>query len=126
MHVNFPGLHGRQSGSETRKIHQQWARVVVHLTFYGLIFLECALGIWMIGLLGKDLTIGIWHFPLSITPDLQLVYSNVLQWHAAVALSLAVLIGIHSLAALYHYYALHDQLLNNMNIFRRSHSVGNT
>lgn len=118
-------ITGRRSGSETHKIHQQWARMV-HLAFYGLIFLEGALGIWMIGLLGKDLTIGIWHLPLPVSPDPQFVFSSVLLWHAAVALSLAALIVIHSLAALYHHYVLRDQVLNNMNPFRGRHSVDKT
>ncbi|MBU2739674.1 cytochrome b [Acidithiobacillus concretivorus] len=106
-------ITGRRSGAGAQPNHQLCAKMV-HGAFYVLIFVECAIGIWMMGLLGKGLTILAWHMPLPITPDPHFAFSTVLQWHAAVALTLAYLIVIHSLAALYHHYMLRDHTLTRM------------
>ncbi|MDX5936219.1 cytochrome b [Acidithiobacillus thiooxidans] len=106
-------ITGRRSGAGAQPSHQLWAKMV-HGAFYGLIFVECAIGIWIMGLLGKGLTILAWHMPLPITADPHFAFSTVLQWHAAVALTLAFLIVIHSLAALYHHYVLRDHTLTRM------------
>ena len=104
---------GRRSGEGTPQIHRRWARLV-HGSFYILIILECSVGIWMMGLLGKGLTIGFWHWRLPIAPDPALVFHSILQIHAAIALAMAVLIVIHSAAALYHHYVLRDDTLIRM------------
>jgi cytochrome b561 len=104
---------GRRSGEGTALLHRRLARLV-HTAFYVLIFLECCVGILMMGLLGKGITILFWHWNIPITPDPKLVFQDILQIHAAIALILAGLIVIHSIAALYHHYILRDDVLVRM------------
>ena len=104
---------GRVSGHGTDLKTRLLARLV-HFSFYSLIFLECGIGIWMMGLLGLGMQILWWHFPLPITPDKSLVFSEIIQLHALVALVLAGLIVMHASAALYHHFVLRDHVLRNM------------
>jgi len=112
---------GRHSGEGTITMHRRLAKLV-HGAFYSLIFLECAIGIWMMGLLGKGLTIFIWHWSLPIVRDPHLVSHTILQLHALIALFLAGLIVIHSIAALYHHFILRDEVLLRMLPRLRTHT----
>ncbi|APZ44415.1 cytochrome b [Acidihalobacter ferrooxydans] len=102
-----------RSGNGLNALNARLAEAV-HVLLYGLIFIQSAVGIWMMGLLGKGLWFFAWHVALPIHPNPVLVFREVLPIHAAIAESLAGIIMLHTVAALYHHFVLHDDVLRRM------------
>lgn len=99
--LGLPGLQAKLAG---------W----MHAGLYALIVGEALLGLWLVGLRGKGLTLIVWHVPLPVRPDPQIIFHGAMQFHALLALSLAALIVGHALAALYHHFVLRDSVLRRM------------
>ncbi|APZ43073.1 cytochrome b [Acidihalobacter ferrooxydans] len=106
-------IEGRRPADGLSKRQAQLAGMM-HAALYLLIFIQSALGIWMMGLLGRGLTLFFWHVGLPITADPRLVFGGVLQIHAAVAALLAFAIVVHALAAFHHHFVLRDNVLRHM------------
>lgn len=110
-------IEGRRPADGLSKRQAQLAGMM-HTALYLLIFIQSALGIWMMGLLGSGLTLFFWHVGLPITADPRLAFRGVLQIHAAVAALLAFAIVGHTLAAFYHHFVRRDNVLRDMLFWR--------
>lgn len=107
-------IDGRRSGHGLSSMQARLAGIV-HAALYLLILAESFLGIWIMGLTGAGLSFFFWHIGLPIAPDPQLVYSGgLMQIHAFVAGTLAMLITGHAVAAMHHHFILGDDVLRRM------------
>ena len=112
-------LEGRRSGHGLAPAQARLA-AWMHAALYFLILAECALGVWIVGMLGTGLTFFFWHIPLPVRPDPQAVFEGGwMQVHAAIAAALASAAVLHALAALHHHYVLGDDVLRRMLPWRR-------
>lgn len=91
---------------------------VVTASLYGLLLAMPVLGYLILNAAGTAPALGGWELPRLIgeQPDLA---DRLEQWHETIAVAGYWLIGLHTLAALYHHHIRHDNTLLRMSPRRR-------
>jgi len=91
-----------------------WAARAAHLSLYGLLVAQAALGILFRWAEGEPLQVfGLFTLPAAFAPDRDLARS-LIGLHNTVAWVIIALAGLHAAAALVHHYVLKDGVLRRM------------
>lgn len=97
---------------------QRFSASAVHGGLYGLILAVPLLGWTYSSAAGFPVVLfGLWPLPDLVAPDKALA-AALKPWHRGAAWTLALLVGLHIVAALYHQLVLRDGLLRRMSLFR--------